>query len=337
MSAAAAGTATRLTMVEALNRALAEEMERDERVLLLGEDVGVDGGVFRVTKGLQARFGKHRVVDTPLAEACIVGASVGLALGGMRPVCEMQFSGFMNFAYGQIQPHLSRWLGRTRGVQRMPVVIRAPSGGGIRALEHHSESEEMSYVSVPGLVVLMPSGPRTAYGLMKAAIRSEEPVIFFEPKSIYRAFREEVPQKGEPFPIGRAVVDREGTDLTVVTWGAMLRKCREAADRVTRDTGASIEIVDLLTLKPMDPHAVMDSVRKTGRCVVVHEAPRTGGFAGEIFARIAEEKDVFYGLRAPPARVASYDVPYPLFARENACFPDVERIEAQMKATLAEG
>jgi pyruvate dehydrogenase E1 component subunit beta len=323
-----------LTMVEALNRAMAEEMERDERVMLLGEDVGVDGGVFRVTKGLQERFGKHRVVDTPLAEAAIVGASVGLAIGGMRPVCEMQFSGFMNFAYGQIQPHMSRFLCRTRGQRRMPVVVRAPSGGGIRALEHHSESEEMSYVSIPGLVVLMPSGPRTACSLLKSAIRSEEPVIFFEPKSIYRAFREDVPVDGEPFPIGKAEIVREGDDLTVVTWGAMVRKCREAADRAARDTGKSIEIVDLLTLKPMDPVAVMDSVKKTGRCVVVHEAPRTGGFAGEIFARISEREDVFNSLRAPLARVTSFDVPYPLFARENAYLPDVDRIAAQFVKTL---
>ena len=324
-----------LTMVEALNRAMAEEMERDPRVMLLGEDVGVDGGVFRVTKGLQERFGKDRVVDTPLAEACIVGASVGLAIGGMVPVCEMQFSGFMNFAYGQIQPHMSRFLSRTRGGRPMPVVVRAPSGGGIRALEHHCESEEMSYVSVPGLVVLMASGPRTAYGLMKAAIRSGEPTIFFEPKSIYRAFREEVPENGEPMPIGKAEVVREGGDLTVVTWGAMVRRCREAADIVAKETGAGIEIVDLLTLKPMDPEAVMDSVKKTGRCLVVHEAPRTGGFAGEIFARISEREDVFYSLRAPLARVASFDVPYPLFARENAYLPDAERIVEGMKKTLS--
>jgi pyruvate dehydrogenase E1 component beta subunit len=322
-------------MVDAINRALAEEMERDGRVVILGEDVGVDGGVFRVTRDLQKRFGRDRVVDSPLAEACIVGASVGLALGGMRPVCEMQFSGFMNFAYGQIQPHMSRFLSRTRGGRRMPVVVRAPSGGGIRALEHHCESEEMSYVSVPGLVVLMPSGPRTAYGLLKAAIRSEEPVIFFEPKSIYRAFREEVPVDGAPFPVGKAEIVQEGSDLTVVTWGAMVRRCREAAERVAKDSGASIEIVDLLTLKPMDPEAVMASVAKTGRCVVVHEAPRTGGFAGEIFARICEREDVFYGLRAPLARVCSFDVPYPLFARENAYLPDADRIEAQIRRTLA--
>jgi pyruvate/2-oxoglutarate/acetoin dehydrogenase E1 component len=192
----------------------------------------------------------------------------------------------------------------------------------------------MSYVSVPGLMVLMPSGPRTAYGLLKAAIRGEEPVIFFEPKSIYRAFREEIPVDGEPYPLGKAETLVHGNDVTVVTWGAMVRKCREAAERVASSTGAGVEVIDLLTLKPMDPVAVMESVKRTGRCVVVHEAPRTGGFAGEIFARINEREDVFYSLRAPLARVAAYDVPYPLFARENAYLPDTDRIEAQILKTL---
>jgi len=326
---------SRLTMVEALNRALFEEMERDRRVVVLGEDVGVDGGVFRVTKGLRDKFGKDRVVDTPLAEMGIVGAGVGLALGGMIPVCEMQFSGFMNYAYGAIQPHATRFRCRTRGVRGVPMVIRAPSGGAIRALEHHSESEEAAYVCLPGLVVLMPSGPRTAYGLLKTAIRCGEPVVFFEPKSIYRAFRENVPENGEPIPLGKAAVDRAGDDLTVVTWGGMLRKCREAADLVAGETGKTVEILDLLSLLPLDAAAVLESVRKTGRCVVVHEAPKTGGYAGEIIARICEE--AFFHLRAPLARVTAFDVPYPLFARENAYLPDTERIAAQMRKTLAEG
>jgi pyruvate/2-oxoglutarate/acetoin dehydrogenase E1 component len=335
--AAASGPPTghRLTMVEALNRAFYEEMERDPRIVVLGEDVGVDGGVFRVTKGLQERFGKERVVDTPLAEFAIAATGVGLALGGMIPVCEMQFSGFMNYAYGSIQPHSSRFLSRTRGVRGVPMVVRAPSGGAIRALEHHSESEEASYCSVPGLVVVMPSGPASAYGLLKAALRCGEPVIFFEPKSIYRAFREEVPENGEPLPIGKCLVDREGTDLTVVAWGNMVRKSREAADLVAQETGASIEILDLVTLMPLDVETIGASVRKTGRLVVVHEAPKTGGYAGEIFARACEE--AFYHLRAQPRRVASFDVPYPLFARENAYLPDTERITAAMKAALAEG
>jgi pyruvate/2-oxoglutarate/acetoin dehydrogenase E1 component len=323
-----------LTVVEALNRAMAEEMERDPGVMILGEDVGVDGGVFRVTKGLQERFGKDRVVDTPLAEHAIVGASVGLAIGGMTPVCEMQFSGFMNFAYGAIQPHMSRFRSRTRGQRAMSIVVRAPSGGGIRALEHHCESEEMAYVMVPGLVVLMCSGPRTAYGLMKAAIRSKEPVIFFEPKSIYRAFREEVPVDGEPLPIGTAEVIREGDDVTVVTFGSMVRKCREAAEKAAAE-GIHAEIVDLLTINPMDTETVLRSVRKTGRCVVVHEAPRTGGFAGEVFARIHEDGEAFHSLRAPLVRVGAYDVPYPLFARENAYLPDADRVLAALRKVSA--
>ena len=319
-----------LTMVDALNRALAEEMARDERVMCLGEDVGVDGGVFRVTRDLQKKFGKDRVVDTPLAEHCIVGASVGLAIGGMRPVCEMQFSGFMNFAYGQIQPHMSRFLGRTRGGRRMPVVVRAPSGGGIRALEHHSESEEAMYVHTPGLVVLMPSGPRNAYGLLKAALRADDPVIFFEPKSVYRAIKEEVAPGGGPLPIGKAEVVRDGAALTVVTWGAMVKRTLDAI----AGHPASIEVLDLLTLNPMDHEAIVESVKKTGRLVVVHEAPRTGGLGGEIFARVCE--DAFFHLRAAPRRVAGYDVPYPLFARENAYLPDKTRILSAIDAALAE-
>jgi pyruvate dehydrogenase E1 component beta subunit len=325
-----ATTGNRITMVQALNQALAEEMERDPTIVLLGEDIGVDGGVFRVTQGLQARFGADRVVDTPLAESGIAGTAVGLSLGGMRPVMEIQFSGFMNFAYEQLQPHVSRFRQRTCGQRPMRFVCRSPSGGGIRALEHHSESEEAMYVHTPGFTVLMPSGPRTAYGLLKAALRSDDPIIFFEPKSVYRSIKEEVPVGGEPFPIGRAEVVREGTDVTIVTWGAMLKRTLEAV----HDHTASIEVVDLLTLKPMDQETLIASVKKTGRLVVVHEAPRTGGMAGEIFARVVE--DAFWHLRAPMQRVTGYDVPYPLFARENAYMPDRQRILAAVEAVLAE-
>ena len=318
----------RITMVQALNQALAEEMERDPTIILLGEDVGVDGGVFRVTQGLQARFGQDRVVDTPLAESAIAGTAVGLALGGMRPVMEIQFSGFMNFAYEQIQPHASRMRLRTSGQRPVRMVVRSPSGGGIRALEHHSESEEAMYLQTPGLIVLMPSGPRNAYGLLKTALRADDPIIFFEPKSVYRAIKEEVPIGGEPIPLGQAEIARTGTDVTVVTWGAMVKRTLDAIE----GHPASIEVVDLLTIKPMDHDAVIASVKKTGRLVVVHEAPRTGGLAGEIFARICE--DAFYDLRAPMKRVTSYDVPYPLFARENAYLPDKHRILAGIDEAL---
>jgi pyruvate dehydrogenase E1 component beta subunit len=320
----------RITMVQALNQALAEEMERDPTIVLLGEDVGVDGGVFRVTQGLQAKFGADRVVDTPLAESGIAGAAVGLAIGGMRPVFEVQFSGFMNYAFEQLQPHASRFRQRTCGQRPMRLVCRAPSGGGIRALEHHSESEESMYLQTPGLLVVMPSGPRNAYGLMKAAVRSDDPIIFFEPKSVYRAIKEEVPVNGDPIEIGTAEVPQEGSDLTIVTWGAMLKRTMDAI----AGHEASIEVVDLLTIKPMDHETVVNSVKKTGRLVVVHEAPRTGGLAGEIFARVVE--DAFHDLRSQPQRVCGYDVPYPLFARENAYLPDKPRILAAVEAALTE-
>lgn len=326
------GTAVKtekLNMVQALNRAMDEEMARDPSIVLLGEDIGVDGGVFRVTQGLQAKYGQDRVVDTPLTEAGIVGVGIGLAIGGMRPVCEIQFSGFMNYCFEQIQPHASRFRQRTCSSQTVPMVVRAPSGGGIRALEHHSESEEAMYVHTPGLLVVMPSGPRNAYGLLKAALRAHDPVIFFEPKSVYRAVKEDVPVGGDALPIGKAEVVQPGTDVTVVTWGAMVKRTREALADVK---GVSVEILDLLTLNPLDHDAVIRSVQKTGRLVVVHEAPRTGGLAGEIYARVCE--DAFYHLRAPMLRVCGWDVPFPLLAREAAYLPDKNRIAAAVRKVM---
>lgn len=319
----------KMTMVQSINRALDEEMARDPTIVLLGEDVGVDGGVFRVTQGLLQKYGPERVVDTPLTEAGIVGVGIGLAIGGMRPVCEIQFSGFMNYCFEQIQPHASRFRQRTCSTQTIPMVVRAPSGGGIRALEHHSESEEAMYVHTPGLLVVMPSGPRTAYGLLKAALRAHDPVIFFEPKSVYRAIKEDVPVGGDALPIGKAEVVQQGTDVTVVTWGAMVKRTRDALADVS---GVSVEIVDLLTLNPMDHEAIIASVKKTGRLVVVHEAPRTGGLAGEIYARVCE--DAFYHLRAPMTRVTGWDVPFPLLAREAAYLPDKPRIAAALRKVM---
>jgi pyruvate dehydrogenase E1 component beta subunit len=321
----------KLTMVQAINHALDEEMARDASIVLLGEDVGVDGGVFRVTQGLLQKYGPERVVDTPLTEAGIVGVGVGLAIGGLRPVCEIQFSGFMNYCFEQLQPHVSRFRQRTCSTQTVPMVLRAPSGGGIRALEHHSESEEAMYVHTPGLLVVMPSGPRNAYGLMKAALRANDPVIFFEPKAVYRAIKEDVVLGGEPLPIGRAEIAQAGTDVTVVTWGAMVKRTRDALADVK---DVSVEIVDLLSLSPMDHDAIIASVRKTGRLVVVHEAPRTGGLAGEVFARVCE--DAFYHLRAPMTRVAGWDVPFPLLAREAAYLPDKQRIAAAIRKVMAD-
>ena len=328
----AAATITEpITMVEALNLALSDEMASDPRVLVLGEDVGVDGGVFRVTKGLKARFGDDRVVDTPLAEDAIVGASIGLAIGGMRPVCEIQFSGFLHQAFAQFQSHAGRYLTRTHGQRSVPMVCRAPSGGGIKALEHHSESEEMLYVHTPGIKVVMPSGPRTAYALLRAAIRDDDPVLFLEPKSIYRAFREPVVQD-EIAEIGKARIVKPGDDLTLVTYGAMLRTSVGAVERAEKELAASIEVIDLLTLSPCDFDTVVASVAKTGRCVIVHEAVKTGGMAAELTARLVE--GCFYRLEAPVARVTGWDVPYPLYAREKAFLPDGDRIFGALKTTL---
>jgi pyruvate dehydrogenase E1 component beta subunit len=333
-SAPAATITEPITMVEALNLALADEMAADPRVVVLGEDVGVDGGVFRVTKGLRDRFGAERVVDTPLAEDAIVGSSIGLALGGMRPVCEIQFSGFLHQAFAQFQSHCGRYRSRTRGQRALPLVCRAPSGGGIKALEHHSESEEMLYVHTPGIKVVMPSGPRTAYALLRAAIRDDDPVLFLEPKSIYRAFREPVVQD-ETIEIGRARVVKPGGDLTLVTYGAMLRTSVMAVERAERELGVHVEVIDLLTVSPCDFETVVESVRKTGRCVVAHEAVKTGGLAGEITARLVE--GCFWSLKAPVARVTGWDVPYPLYAREKAFLPDADRVLAAIRTTLQEG
>jgi pyruvate dehydrogenase E1 component beta subunit len=327
-----ATTATEpLMMVEAISRALADEMAADPRVMVLGEDVGVDGGVFRVTSGLLKRFGADRVVDTPLAEDAIVGASIGLAIGGMRPVCEIQFSGFLHQAFAQFQSHAGRYRARTRGQRGVPMVCRAPSGGGIKALEHHSESEEMLYVHTPGIKVVMPSGPRTAYSLLRAAIRDDDPVLFLEPKSIYRAFREPV-HPDEIGEIGKARIVKPGEDLTLVTYGAMLRLSVQAVEQAEKALGCSIEVVDLLTLAPCDWDTVVASIAKTGRCVVVHEAVKTGGMGAEIVARANER--CFWRLEAPVARVTGWDVPFPLYAREKAFLPSMERVTAAIQRTL---
>src|SRR5712671_7631257 len=254
----------KLNMVKALNQALFQEMERDADVLVLGEDVGVDGGVFRVTDDLHRKFGSQRVIDSPLAEAAIIGTGVGMALYGLKPVCEIQFSGFAFQCFHQIENHCARYRMRSQGRFHIPMVIRMPYGGGVRALEHHSESEEQFYAHVPGLKMVIPSGPRNARALLAAAIRDPDPVIFFEAKALYHAAREDVPDEIETLPLGRAHVEREGGDLTVVSYGAMVRMAREAADRLHEEDGALIEIVDLLTISPLDRETLTASVRKTG-------------------------------------------------------------------------
>jgi pyruvate dehydrogenase E1 component beta subunit len=321
-----------VTMVEAVTLALARAMEEDETVVVLGEDVGVDGGVFRATNGLLSRFGSDRVFDTPLAEALIAGVSVGLAAQNFRPVAEIQFMGFIYPTLDQLTNHASRLRTRTRGRLTCPMVLRAPYGGGIHAPEHHSESTEAMIAHIPGLRVVIPSSPVRAYGLLLAAIRDPDPVVFLEPKRIYRAHTEEVTDDGEALPLDTAFVLREGTDLTLVTWGAMVEETLAAADDLAAD-GVEAEVIDLATLKPLDMDTVLTSVEKTGRCVIVHEAPLTGGFGAEIAARLAEKG--LLSLQAPVMRVAGPDVVMPLPKQENLYMPTKDCVLTAARQTLA--
>jgi pyruvate dehydrogenase E1 component beta subunit len=321
------------TLAEALNLALDEAMQSDDAVLVLGEDVGVDGGVFRITEGLLERYGEARVLDTPLAEAAIVGVSVGMAAYGLKPVCEMQFSGFAYLAMDQLESHAARLRWRSRGRFAASMVVRMPYGGGVRALEHHSESREVYYAHTPGLKMVIPSGPRNARALLASAIRDPDPVVFFEPKRIYRAFREEVPDEEETQPLGQANTAREGGDLTLICYGAMLQPTLEAAETLAGEDGVEAEVIDLLTLSPLDDARFAESVRRSGRAVVVHEAPRSFGPAGEIIARLVEQS--FWYLEAPVGRVTGYDVPVPFFARERFYLPDARRILATAREVLA--
>jgi len=323
----------KLNMVKALNQALFEEMERDADVLVLGEDVGVDGGVFRVTDDLQRKYGSQRVIDSPLAEAAIIGTAVGMALYGLKPVCEIQFSGFAFQCFHQIENHCARYRMRSQGRFNIPIVIRMPYGGGVRALEHHSESEEQFYAHIPGLKMVIPSGPRNARALLAAAIRDPDPVIFFEAKSLYHAAKEEVPDESEVLAIGRAHVAREGDALSLITYGAMLRVALEAADVLHDEDGVGVEVIDLLTVSPLDRETLVASVKKTGRAVVVHEAPKSFGPGAEIAASIMD--GAFLSLEAPIRRVTAYDVPFVGFAREKANVPDVPRVVATARETLA--
>ncbi|MFN2165054.1 MAG: alpha-ketoacid dehydrogenase subunit beta [Anaerolineae bacterium] len=323
------------TMVQALNLALHQEMRNDDRVIVLGEDVGIDGGVFRVTEGLLDEFGQERVTDTPLAEGAIAGMSVGMAVYGLRPVAEIQFSGFSYLAFRQLECHAARMRWRSRGSYHVPMVLRTPYGGGVRALEHHSESREAYYAHTPGLKMVIPSGPRNARSLLLSAIRDPDPVVFFEPKAIYRAFREEVPDKEETLPLGQAQVVREGGDLTLISYGAMMRPTLKAADILEEEDGIHAEIIDLLTISPLDFETFTASVRKTGRAVVVTEAPRSFGPAAEIVSRMVEES--FWYLEAPIQRVTGYDVIMPLFAYEQVYLPGPQRIAAAAREALNVG
>ena len=321
-----------MNMVEALNHALDENMASDDRVCVLGQDVGVDGGVFRVTKGLLQKYGEDRVIDTPLAEAGIIGTAVGMAIYGLRPVAEIQFSGFTMQAFDQIEQNMARFRNRTRNRYPIPMVMRTPYGGGIRAVEHHSESREAYWAHTPGLKVVIPSGPRNACALLHAAIADPDPVIFYEPKAIYRAFREEVPDEPEAIALDKAVVVREGTDITLVSYGAMMRPTLEAADDLKDFHEITAEVIDLLSISPLDTETLVDSVSKTGRCVVVHEGPRTCGIAAEIIARINEH--AFEHLLAPIKRVTGYDIHFPYFQCEEHYLPDAETIIEAVRETM---
>ncbi len=312
-----------LTMVEAIRAALSRAMADDPEVVLFGEDIGINGGVFRATDGLWQRFGSERVRDTPLSESLIAGMAVGAAAGGLKPVAEIQFFGFIYPAIDQLVNHASRFRNRTRGRLTCPMVLRAPYGGGIHAPEHHSESMEAMLAHIPGLRVVVPSSPARAYGLLLGAIRDPDPVVFLEPKRIYRSRQEQISDDGRALNLDQAFVLREGSDLTIVAWGAMLRECLEAADRLA-ETGMASEVIDLAVLKPYDRAAVRRSVEKTGRCVIVHEAPLTSGFGAEIAADLADH--CLWSLKAPIKRVTGYDTVMPYSKLESRYMPTAERI-----------
>ncbi len=314
---------TEVTLLDAINMGLCWEMSADPSVVVLGEDIGLNGGVFRATDGLQEKFGKHRVVDTPLSESLIAGMSIGMAAEGLKPVAEIQFMGFIYSTIDQIISHASRLRNRTRGRLSCPLVLRAPFGGGIHAPEHHSESTEALFAHIPGLRVVIPSSPGRAYGLLLAAIRDPDPVIFLEPKRIYRLVKQDVEDNGEALPLDVCFVLREGGDVTLVSWGAMIHETMTAAEQLSA-SGINAEVIDLATIKPLDMNTILESVSKTGRCVIIHEAARTCGVGAEIAAQLAEQG--LMSLFAPIERVTGYDTIMPLFNLEKEYMPSVERI-----------
>ncbi len=321
-----------MNMVQAINSALALEMERDPTVVALGEDIGVDGGVFRVTDGLQKKFGPARVIDTPLAEGGIIGMAIGMAMNGLRPVAEIQFMGFSYLTMNQLISHASRMRNRTRSRLTVPLVMRMPYGAGVKALEHHSESTEALYVQIPGLKVVVPSTPLEAKGLLTAAIRDPDPVIFLEPTRSYRMLKEEVPDGEYVLPIGKARMVQEGKDVTVVGWGAMMVQIQKAVDEAAKK-GISCEVIDMRTLSPMDSATVVESVKRTGRAIVVQEAPKTCGVGAEIAARIGEK--ALLSLLAPVVRVAGPDIIVPLPKGEEYYYVSPERILTEIERTVS--
>ncbi len=330
-TAAPASTRT-LNLVQAVNEALDIALGSDPKTLILGEDVGKNGGVFRATEGLWKKYGDARVVDTPLAEIGIMGSAIGLAVNGFKPIAEIQFDGFMPSVFDQVVCHLGRIRSRSRGKLSVPLVLRAPHGGLIHAPEHHSESPEAYFCHTPGIKVVIPSTPHDAKGLLLAAIEDPDPVVFFEPKLLYRAARGEVPAGKYTVEIGKARLVQEGKDLTMITWGAMVETCRKAAEKLAAEDGASIEILDLRTLAPLDVDAILASAAKTGRVVIAHEAPNTGSWAAELSALIAERG--LLRLLAPVARVGGWDIRMPLFRLEQYYIPDADRVVLAARKTL---
>ena len=323
---------TIMNMVQSIGATLHEEMERDPTVVVLGEDVGVDGGVFRVTEGLIERFGPRRVIDTPLSESAIIGVSIGMAMNGLKPVAEIQFMGFSYLALDQALCHAARIRNRSRGRLTVPLVIRTPYGAGVKALEHHSESTEALYTQIPGLKVVVPSTPKEAKGLLTSAIRDPDPVIFLEPTRNYRLIKEEVEAGEFIIPLGKARLVREGNDVTVIGWGAMMPIIQDAINNMD-GKGVSIEVIDLRTLSPMDSSSIIESVKKTGRAVIVHEAPKTCGVGAEISARINEEALVY--LKAPVERVTAPDITVPLPKGEHYYYPSQSRIQGAIERTMS--
>ncbi len=317
-----------MNMVQAINLALRQEMAKDSTVIMLGEDVGKNGGVFRVTEGLWQQYGDNRVIDTPLAEAAIAGVSIGLAVYGMKPIAEIQFDGFSFLTLNQIINHAGRIRNRSRGRFHVPLVVRVPYGGGIRALEHHSDSPEAYFCHTPGIKVVVPSTPYEAKGLLISAIRDPDPVVFLEPKRVYRAIKEEVPEEEYTIPLSKCKVIQDGTDITIISWGAVLRTCKE----VIANSKYSIELIDVRTLSPLDEETIIKSVQKTGRAIIVQEAQRTCSFSSELAALIAE-KSLLY-LKAPVKRVTGYDIVVPLPKLEANYMPNAERINKSIEDVM---
>jgi pyruvate dehydrogenase E1 component beta subunit len=316
-----------LNNIEALNQALMEMMEADDTIVVFGEDTGFEGGVFRATKGLQEKFGKEKCFDTPLTEAGIVGSGIGMAITGLKPVAEIQFQGFVFPALNQIMVHAARMRNRSRGRYTVPMVIRMPYGGGIRALEHHSESIEALFAHIPGLKVVIPSNPYDTKGLMVAAIRDKDPVIFLEPKRLYRAFKQEIPEGLYEVPIGKARVLQEGEDITVVAWGALVPECQKALD-LLKEKNISVELIDLRTISPIDKETIAQSVKKTGRFLVVHEAVKSFGVGAELISIVNEK--AFLSLEAPPSRLTGFDITVPLAKGENYFIITPDRIKNEI-------